>query len=80
VDIPGLKPLFGHQVAVSTSVGKEFVGTLASITGSTSTVMLAPLPASVANNFQFAINGVDALDIGVIAFVQTLSKQQEAGQ
>jgi hypothetical protein len=64
MDLSGCKPLFGHNVVVHTSVGKEFVGTLGPIDGSTSSVTLAPLPSDVAVNYSFAINGVSALDVG----------------
>jgi len=74
MDMNGCKPLFGHQVVAYTSVGKEFVGTLSQVANSASTVMLAPLPDAVAANYQFAINGVNALDVGVISFMQDLAQ------
>jgi len=79
MDIPGLKPLLGHQVVVSTTVGKEFVGILELMPGSSSSVTLLPLPSASASSFQFAINGVNALDLGVIAFVQDLGQPHAAG-
>ncbi|MBD5656694.1 MAG: hypothetical protein IAI50_16165 [Candidatus Eremiobacteraeota bacterium] len=74
MDMNGCKPLFGHNVVVATTVGKEFVGTLEPIPGSTSSVTLKPLSDDAASSFAFAINGVDALDIGVISFVQDLAQ------
>ena len=74
MDMNGCKPLFGHNVVTHTSVGKEFVGTLEPIGNSTSTVMLKPLPADIAANYLFAINGVNALDVGAIVFMQDLGQ------
>jgi len=74
MDISGCKPLFNHQVVAHTSFDKEFVGTLEPIDGSTSTVELLPLPPDVANQYDFAINGVSALDVGSIVFMQDLSQ------
>jgi hypothetical protein len=74
MDINGCKPLFGHQVVAHTSMGKEFVGTLEPISGSSSTVSLVPLPAAVAAQYQFAINGVNAIDVDVIVFMQDLAQ------
>lgn len=74
MDIGALKPLFGQRVVVVTSISKEFVGTLLALDGSKEAVKLVPLDAADAANYQFAINGVAALSIGVITFVQLLSK------
>jgi hypothetical protein len=74
VDLNGCKPLFGKHVVAHTTVGKEFVGTLEPISGSTSTVTMVPLPADVAAHYLFAINGVKALDTGAIAFMQDLDE------
>jgi len=74
MDMNGCKPLFGHEVVVNTTISKEFVGTLSQVPNSASTVMLAPLSADVATNYQFAINGVNALDVGVITFIQDLAQ------
>jgi hypothetical protein len=74
VDLNGCKPLYNHQVVAHTSIGKEFVGTLEPIAGSASTVTLVPLPANVAAQYQFAINGVNAIDVGSIVFMQDLNQ------
>jgi hypothetical protein len=74
MDLNGCKPLFDHEVVAHTSFGKEFVGTLKPISGSASTVTLTPLPASTAAQYPFAINGVNAIDVGAIAFMQDLSE------
>jgi len=74
MDLNGCRPLFDHQVVAHTSIGKEFVGTLRPIAGSTSTVSLIPLPAAVASQYLFAINGVNAIDVGAIVFMQDLSQ------
>ncbi|MBD5656335.1 MAG: hypothetical protein IAI50_14315 [Candidatus Eremiobacteraeota bacterium] len=66
--------MFGHNVVVHTSIGKEFVGTLEQIANSASTVMLRPLPDDLATNYAFAINGVSALDVSAIVFMQDLSQ------
>lgn len=72
MDLNGCKPLFGKNTIAHTSVGREFVGTLGPIAGSTSTVTMTPLPDNLAAQYPFAINGVKALDCGVIAFMQDL--------
>ena len=74
MDLNGCRPLFDHQVVAHTSIGKEFVGTLQPIAGSTSTVSLIRLPAAVASQYLFAINGVNAIDVGAIVFMQDLSQ------
>lgn len=74
MDINGCKPLFGKQVVAHTTLGKDFVGTLEPIAGSAATVRLVPLPPPIAQQYQFAINGVSALDIDVVAFMQDLSQ------
>jgi hypothetical protein len=74
MDVSGCKPLYGHNVVVHTSVGKEFVGKLGPNDGSASSVTLAPLPSDVAANYAFAINGVSALDVGAIVFMQDLAQ------
>jgi hypothetical protein len=74
MDMNGCKPLFGHQVVVNTSISKQFVGTLGPDDASATTVTLAPLPADVAAQYDFAINGVNALDVGVITFIQDLAQ------
>ncbi len=74
MDINGCKPLFAHSVVVHTSVGKEFVGVLEPIAGSTMTVTLLPLAPDIAQNYLFAINGVSALDVGSIIFIQDLAQ------
>jgi hypothetical protein len=74
MDMNGCKPLFGHNVVVATTVGKEFIGTLEPIPNSLSSVTLRPLPDATAANFPFAINGVNVLDLGVISFMQDLAQ------
>ena len=74
MDMSGCKPLFGHQVVVNTNIAKQFVGTLGPEGNGETTVALAPLPPSVAAQYDFAINGVNALDVGVITFIQDLSQ------
>ncbi|HEX4012318.1 MAG TPA: hypothetical protein VHX17_00355 [Candidatus Cybelea sp.] len=71
MDIAGIKHLFGQRVLAD--AGKEFVGTLEPIAGSQDTVTLAPLDAATANNYPFAINGVTALGVSAISFIQKLS-------
>jgi hypothetical protein len=72
MDLSGLKPFFGQQIVVATTISKEFVGTLEPIPNSQDAVSLVPLDAAIASNYQFAINGVASLSIGVVAFVQKL--------
>jgi hypothetical protein len=74
VDLNGCKPLVNHRVVANTSISKEFVGTLQFIAGSTSTITLVPLPDDVASQYAFAINGVKALDVGVVVFMQDLDE------
>lgn len=71
MDIAGIKHLFGLRVLAD--AGKEFVGTLEPIAGSQDTVTLTPLDAASANNYPFAINGVTALGVSAISFIQKLS-------
>lgn len=72
MDIAGLKQFFGQSILASAD-GKDFVGILERIQGSQDTVTLKPLSDALANNYQFAINGVAALDVNAIAFVQKLN-------
>jgi hypothetical protein len=72
MDIAGLKPLFGQQ-CVAVTGQRSFVGTLEPIPNSTSTVTMTPLPANLATQYDFAINGVAALDVGSITFCQRLA-------
>jgi len=72
MDLAGLKPLFGQQ-CVAVTAGKSFIGTLEPVAGSTSTVAMTKLPDPVAAPYPFAINGVAALDVGSITFVQRLA-------
>lgn len=71
MDIAGLKPLFGQRILAVAS--KEFVGTLGPIADSKDAVTLEPLDPASANNYPFAINGVTALSVSAITFVQKLS-------
>ena len=75
MDINGCKPLFGHQVVASTNLTppKAFLGTLEPIAGSTSTVKLLRVSDDVASKYEFAINGVDAIDVGIITFLQDIA-------
>ena len=71
MDIAGLKPLFGQKI-LAVADGKDFVGTLKQVSGSQDTVTLTPLDDATANNYIFAINGVTALSVSAITFVQKL--------
>jgi hypothetical protein len=71
MDIAGLKPLFGERVLASTG-DKDFVGTLEQVPSSGDTVTLKPLDDATANNYTFAINGVTALSVSAISFIQKL--------
>jgi hypothetical protein len=71
MDLAGLKALFGQNVLAAAD--KEFVGKLEQIPGSQDAVTLQPLDAATANNYPFAINGVTALSVSAITFVQKLS-------
>ena len=73
MDIQGLQPLFNQQVIVATASGTKFIGVLQPIGESKSTVQLTRLDAATAANYDFAINGVSALDIGNIVFIQRLN-------
>jgi len=70
----GCKPFFSHQVVVSTTINKQFVGTMGPDGTSAEAVRLAPLASEVAAQYDFAINGVNALDVGVITFIQDLAR------
>jgi hypothetical protein len=72
VDIAGLRPLFGQNV-LAVAEDKDFVGRLAAIAGSMETVTLKPLDAATASNYLFATNGVTALRIDAITFIQKLA-------
>jgi len=71
MDMAGLKPLFGQRILAS--AGNVFVGTLETIPNSADAVALKPLDAASANNYPFAINGVTALSVSAITFVQKLA-------
>lgn len=71
MDLAGLRHLFGQNVLAAAD--KEFVGTLEPIPGSQDTVTLKPLDPAAANNYPFAINGVTALSVSAITFIQKLS-------
>jgi hypothetical protein len=73
MDIGGLKQFFGQNILVSAD-GKDFVGTLQAIPGSQDAVSLRPLDDATANNYIFAINGVAALSVSSISFVQKLDR------
>ena len=74
MDIHGLTPLFGQQVIIALTNGPKFVGVLKQIPNSTSTIELTPLPPDLADQYSFAINGVSALDVSGISFVQRLNQ------
>lgn len=71
MDISALKPYFGKNVLVA-SGDKQFVGTLEPVPSSPTTVTLQPLSNDIAENYEFAINGVALLSADSIAFLQTL--------
>jgi hypothetical protein len=72
MDLAGLQPLVHQPVVVAISTGTKFIGRLETIPESKTTVKLEPLDAATAAKDEFAINGVPALDIGSIVFVQRL--------
>jgi hypothetical protein len=72
MDVAGLKPLFGQQ-CVAVVAQRSFVGTLQPVPNSTSTVSMTKLPDTLAAQYPAAINGVAALDVGSVTFVQRLS-------
>jgi hypothetical protein len=72
MDLAGIKPLFGHHV-LAVADSKSFVGLLAPIPGSEDTVTLKPYDEATANNYTFAINGVTALSVSAITFIQKLA-------
>lgn len=62
-----------HQpVVVTVATGTKFIGRLEPIPNSTSAVSLVPLDAATGAANEYAINGVPALDVGSIVFVQRL--------
>ena len=73
MDIAGLHSLLGQPVVATVSIGTRFIGRLETIPGSSATVRLAPLDAATAAKNEYAINGVAALDIGSIVFIQVLT-------
>ena len=73
MDLAGLRPLFHRSVVVTIAAGTRFIGRLEPLPDSSSTVSLVPLDATTAANNDYAINGVAALDIGSIVFVQPLA-------
>ncbi|MGA9273446.1 MAG: hypothetical protein WBV40_07600 [Candidatus Cybelea sp.] len=72
MDLAGLKSLLGQNVLAAAD-GKDFVGTLHTIAGSQDTVSLKPLDDATANKYIFAINGVTALSVSAITFIQKLT-------
>jgi hypothetical protein len=73
MDLAGLHSLLHEPVVVTVVTGTKFIGRLETIPNSTNTVTLAPLDAATAAANDYAINGVSALDVGSIVFVQRLS-------
>ena len=61
MDLAGLQPLLHQPVVVTVALGTKFIGRLEAVPNSASTVMLA-------------VNGVAALDVGSIVFVQRLAQ------
>lgn len=72
MDLAGLTALLHQPVVVTVSTGTKFIGRLEPIARSTTTVALEPLDAATAAANDYAINGVAALDVGSIVFVQHL--------
>ena len=72
MDLAGLHSLLHQPVVVTVSVGTKFIGRLEPIANSSSTVTLVPLDAATAEQNDYAVNGVAALDVGSIVFVQPL--------
>jgi hypothetical protein len=72
MDLAGLAALLHQPVVVAVSTGTKFIGRLEPIANSNSTVELRPLDAATAAANTYAINGVAALDVGSIVFVQYL--------
>lgn len=73
MDLAGLHALLNQAVVVEISAGTKFIGRLETIPNSTTAVTLAPLDDATAAKNDWAINGVAALDIGSITFVQRLA-------
>ncbi len=61
-----------QAVVVSIGSGPKFIGRLELIPASSSSVTLIPLDDATAAKNDYAINGVAALDIGSIVFIQRL--------
>ncbi len=72
MDLAGLQSLLHRPVVVTVSTGTKFIGRLEPIANSKTTVTLVPLDAAAAEQNDYAINGVAALDVGAIVFVQPL--------
>jgi hypothetical protein len=72
MDLAGLHSLLNEAVVVAVGSGTKFIGRLETIPNSTTTVTLLPLDAATAAQNEWAINGVSALDIGSIAFIERL--------
>ncbi len=73
MDLAGLRPLFGKNVDAATSLGPKFIGRLEPIANSSSAVTLLALDAATAAQYDYAINGVAALDINSIVYIQPLA-------
>jgi hypothetical protein len=72
MDLAGLRSLLNQAVVVEIATGTKFIGRLETIPNSTTTVTLLPLDDATAAKNDWALNGVAALDVGSIAFVQRL--------
>jgi hypothetical protein len=72
VDIAGLKPLFGQQ-CIAVAAERQFIGTMEPVPNSASTVSMTKVGDEIAAKYDFAINGVAALDVGSISFCQRLA-------
>ena len=74
MDLAGLHALLHQPVVVTVSVGTKFIGRLEPIANSSSTVTLIALDAATAAQNDYAVNGVAALDVASIVFVQPLPR------
>jgi hypothetical protein len=76
MDMNACKQFFNKQIVAKTEIGagSQFIGTLEPIAGSASAVKLVPLAPNVAAQYDFAINGASALDVGSIVLIQELDQ------
>jgi hypothetical protein len=71
MDLAGVHALLNQAVLAQVGATK-FIGRLETIPNSTSTVTLLPLDAATAAQNEYAINGVAALDLGSISWMERL--------